>query len=194
MSYVNGKRAAEFLGVSQSQLRKLADCGKIESFRTKGGQRRYAVGSFVAADQRTTICYARVSSPKQRADLERQRQRLERAYPDAEVVAEIGSGLNFRRKGLASVLERAMRGERITLVVAERDRLARFGFALIDQIVRHSGGKIVVLGEPDASPEHEMVRDVLAILHVYSCRVHGLRAAKNKARETYANTGKPKGI
>jgi predicted site-specific integrase-resolvase len=99
-------------------------------------------------------------------------------YPKAEIVEEVGGGLNFKRKGLLTLLERAMQGEQLTLVVAHRDRLARFGFNLIEFVIRNSGGKVVVLDESVGSPERELTEDLLAILHHFSCRMHGSRSRK----------------
>lgn len=97
-------------------------------------------------------------------------------HPTAEIIEEVGSGLNFKRKKLLSVLERAMQGEKFSLVVAHRDRLARFGFQLIDFIIRHAGGEIVVLDDATASAEQELTTDLLAILHHFSCRMQGARS------------------
>ena len=60
-------------------------------------------------------------------------------------------------------------------MVAHRDRLARFGFELIEWLVQQNGGAVVVLSQSDASPESELTEDLLTILHTFSCRMHGLR-------------------
>jgi predicted site-specific integrase-resolvase len=112
-------------------------------------------------------------------------------YPEAEVVKDVGSGLNFKRKGLNALLERALRGDRIELVVAHRDRLARFGFDLIQKIIERSGGRIVVFEQTLLSPEAELTQDLLNILHVFSCRMHGLRHYKNQVAESLSNSAKP---
>ena len=77
-------------------------------------------------------------------------------YPEAETVTDIAGGLNWKRKGLISILERLHRGDKLTLVVAHRDRLARFGFELVQWLVEQNGGSILVLNQPDASPESEL--------------------------------------
>jgi len=83
-------------------------------------------------DLPSTVCYCLLSSNKQRDDLARQVAYLHGLFPDAEVIKDIGSGLNYKRKGLRAVLERIMRGDKLTIVVAHRDRLTRFGFELIE--------------------------------------------------------------
>jgi predicted site-specific integrase-resolvase len=107
-------------------------------------------------------------------------------YSGAEVIKDIGSGLNYKRRGLKSLLELAMRGEQLEIVVAHRDRLARFGFELIKWIVQQNGGKIVVLKQTNLSPEQELTNDLLSILHVFSSRrylMHGLRNYKKQVRQ-----------
>ena len=95
--------------------------------------------------------------------------------PDAEIVTDVAGGLNWQRKGLLSILERLHRGDKLDVVVAHRDRLARFGFELIEWLVEQNGGAVLVLNQSDASPESELTEDLLAILHTFSCRMHGLR-------------------
>ena len=133
-----------------------------------------------------TICYCRVSSPKQRDDLQRQVVFMRERYPDARVVTDVGGGLNFQRKGLVALLERLHRGDKLRIVVAHRDRLARFGFDLIRWMAEQNGGEIVVLGGTDYSPQQELTEDILAILHTFSCRLHGLRRYRNALQ---ADTG-----
>jgi predicted site-specific integrase-resolvase len=132
----------------QTTLRKYADNGQIKHIRTPSGQRRFDVSDFLKVEpSSTTVCYARVSTTKQSNDLDTQRECLAKHYPGCEIISDIGSGLNFKRKGLNSILERALQGECITVVCTYRDRIARFGFDLIDTIIKRNGGTIVVLNK-----------------------------------------------
>jgi predicted site-specific integrase-resolvase len=164
--------------------------GRIEFVVTPSGQHRSILDA-ASPQTRELICYCRVSSPKQRDDLERQAAALQERFPSARIVKDIGSGLNFKRKGLLAILERALSGVAITLVVACRDRLARFGFDLIDYVIKRSGGDIVVLNQITASPTTELVSDLLAIVHGFSCRLHGLRKYKRQIKE---DTDLPDGL
>ena len=107
-------------------------------------------------------------------------------YPDAEIIQDIGGGLNWKRKGLLALLERLHRGDKLRIVVAHRDRLARFGFELLQWLAETNGGEIVVLGNTDHSPEQELTEDILAILHTFSCRLHGLRRYSQAIKEDTA--------
>ena len=187
MKYIKGKEACGRLGVCMNTLRRMADDGRIETIRVSG-QRRYNVDAYLGLQQQQfTICYCRVSSHKQRDDLERQVAFMREKYPQAEVIKDIGSGLNFKRKGLKAILERAMRGDRLYVVVAHRDRLARFGSELVRQVIEFNGGQLVVLSEDSLSPEQELTKDLLNIIHVFSCRMHGLRHYKKQVSEALSD-------
>ena len=184
MAYVPLRKAVEFLGLHPHTLRKYADEGKIESIKNEAGQRLYNVESYQRGAIRATIvCYCRVSSTKQRDALARQVEFMRSRYPGAEIIQDIGSGLNFKRKGLQALLVRIMRGDKLTVVVACRDRLCRFGFELFQFMSEQNGGSIVVLDQSVYCPETELTSDLQAILHVFSCRRHGLRSKAAKIKE-----------
>ncbi|MHB8628204.1 MAG: IS607 family transposase [Aggregatilineales bacterium] len=177
MSYVRLREACERTGLHPHTLRKYADTGIIRAIRTSAGQRLFDIDSFVG-DQHPAhqIVYARVSSPKQQDDLEQQIAYLKAKAPGVEVITDIGSGLNFERKGLNALLERCLQGDKLTVVVAHRDRLARFGFDLIEWLIERNGGQVVVLSKSaHASPPDELLQDLLTILSVFTARMHGLR-------------------
>jgi len=184
MAYVPLRKAVEFLGLHPHTLRKYADEGKIESIKNEAGQRLYNVESYQrGATRATVVCYCRVSSTKQRDDLARQVEFMRERYADAEIIQDIGSGLNFKRKGLQALLVRLMRGDKLTVVVACKDRLCRFGFELFQFMAEQNGGRVVVQGKTVHCPETELTSDLLAILHVFSCRMHGLRSYSKKIKE-----------
>lgn len=184
IKYYPSREAARILGVHPNSLRKWADSGEISTIKTKSGQRRYDVEGYLGKSaNNTTICYCRVSSWKQRDELERQVEFLQKQFPTAEFVKDVGSGINFKRKGLKTILERAMSGTHITLVVAHRDRLARFGIDLIRQVIEQNGGKLVVLDDHSFSSEQELSKDLMNIIHVFSARTPGLRHCKKQINQ-----------
>jgi len=181
MKYLPSRKACELLGVHPNTLRSWAKNGKINYIKTASGQRKYDVDAYLGIQrEQDVICYCRVSSYKQKDDLQRQVEFMQEQYPNAEIIKDIGSGLNYKRKGLKAILERAMSGDKLQVVVAHKDRLMRFGFELIEWIVQRSGGEIVVLKQTHLSPEQELTADLLNILHVFSCRLHGLRNYKKQ--------------
>lgn len=185
--YVPPKEASSILGVNERTLRRWEEAGKIQAIRTPSGQRRYNVDRFATgatrADNRIAVVYARVSSRAQQPDLNRQVAHLSSLYPEAEICSEVGGGLNFKRKKLLSLLERIFKGDVRMVVVAHKDRLARFGFDLFKWLCEQNRCELVVLNETNLSPEQEMVEDILAILHCFSSRLYGLRKYKSQIKE-----------
>ncbi|NET80498.1 MAG: IS607 family transposase [Moorea sp. SIO1F2] len=172
--YVTPKEAAKNYGVSISTLRRWDREGKLDSIRTQGNQRRFCVEE-EAPQSKPVIAYARVSTHSQRDDLDRQAQFLRSKYPNAEIVKEVGSGLNFKRRKFLKILERIYSSDISAFVVAYPDRAVRFGFPLLEWLCQKGGVKLVVLNERKLSPEQELVEDILSILHCFSARLYGLR-------------------
>lgn len=173
MNYINTKAACSRLGVHPNTLRNWDKEGKIKTIRTPGGNRLYDLSSI--SQERTKIIYARVSSNGQKPDLEKQISYLRTRYPEYDLIQDIGSGLNFKRKGLATLLDRILSGNVDEVVIAHRDRLCRFGFDMLNAIANKFNTRIVVLNESQLSPQEELVQDLLSIIHVFSCRLYGLR-------------------
>ena len=191
MRYVPSREASRILGVHPQTLRTWAREGRIDYIRTEGNQRRYDVDSYIGLSKPTvTICYCRVSSKKQSADLDRQVAFMRERHPDAEVISDVGSGLNFKRKGLLAILERVHQGAKLRIVVAYRDRLARFGTELIETLLERNGGELVVLNQRDLSPEEELTADLIAILTVFGARVNRLRRYRKEIKEDTSLPGR----
>ncbi|MEZ2252649.1 IS607 family transposase, partial [Microcoleus sp.] len=182
--------AANALGVNPRTLARWSEDGLIKTIKTEAGQRRYDIAEYLKQKSGTTelarpstVLYARVSTSSQRDDLKRQTEALTTSYPGSEVITEIGSGLNFRRRKLNTILERIISGDIQCLVVAHKDRLARFGFELIEWLCEKFDCKVVVLYQQKYSPETELVQDMLSVVHCFSSRLYGLRKYEKKLRE-----------
>lgn len=183
--WISNKEARKILDVSPSTLRNYTLSNKIVTVKTNTGRNRYNRESLYAfmgiecnemQKVEKSICYARVSSSKQKDDLGRQIEFFRHKYPNHEVVFYIGSGINWKRKGLQTILEQSMQGNVKEVVVAHRDRLSRFGFELIEFVLNKSGVKLVVHNNKnDKSESEELADDIMSIVHVYSCRQMGKR-------------------
>jgi excisionase family DNA binding protein len=178
--------AAAVKGVSIDTLRRWEKEGKIQSVRTDGGHRRYDIDTLIDfRETRKTVAYARVSSHDQRADLERQALVLE-AYClhhgyNFEIIKDLGSGLNYKKKGLQKLLQLIVSEQLERLVVTNKDRLLRFGSELIFSLCEYFGVEIVVLNrKEDASYEEDLAKDVLEIITVFSARLYGSRSRRNQ--------------
>ena len=173
--YIPTKKARQILGVTTFTLR---NWDKINTVRSASGVRLYSVkdiqnilNSSSSFKKKKKIAYCRVSSKKQADDLERQKNFFTTKFPDYELVTDIGSGINWKRKGLKTILESAMSGDISELVVAHRDRLCRFGFELIEWVLERNNVKLTVLDREDhKSPDQDLTDDILSIIHIYSCK------------------------
>jgi putative resolvase len=190
MPYVTPREAANALGVNPRTLARWSEDGKIKAIKTEAGQRRYDIAEYLKQKsgttelaRRSTVLYARVSTSSQRDDLKRQTEALTTSYPGGEIITEIGSGLNFRRRKLNAILERIISGDIQCLVVAHKDRLARFGFDLIEWLCEKFDCKLVVLYQQKYSPQAELVQDMLSVVHCFSSRLYGLRKYEKQLRE-----------
>lgn len=185
--------AAEALGVSPQTLRRWEREGRLlPDERTAGGRRRYDLARLKpekfrsqAEAVRKTVAYARVSSHDQKDDLERQKQVLElycaRQGWTFEVIADLGSGMNYHKKGLKKLLEAIIEGQVGRLVITHKDRLLRFGAELVFAICEAKNVEVVILNQgEDTTFEEDLAKDVLEIITVFSARLYGSRSRKNQ--------------
>ncbi|HSX12943.1 MAG TPA: IS607 family transposase [Chlamydiales bacterium] len=184
-------QAANLLGVSITTLRRWEAEKRLIPVRTSAGHRRYDLKKlkpeFFHAHNSTrkTCAYARVSSHDQKADLERQKQVLElycaRQGWNFEVITDLGSGMNYHKKGLKRLLNDILTGNIGRLVIAHKDRLLRFGAELIFAICEVKNVEVVVINQgEDTTFEEDLAKDVLEIITVFSARLYGSRSRKNQ--------------
>jgi putative resolvase len=186
--------AAKELGISTKTLRRWTDADKIRFERSPTGQRRFYLADIKRiiprdlnqTDERITINYARVSSHDQKEDLKRQAAVLE-SFSAAngwqfETIQDLGSGLNYKKKGLTKLLKRIMSGEVGRLVITHKDRLLRFGSELVFAMCEEFECEVVIVNKsPDElSFEQELVQDMIELIQVFSARLYGARSHKNK--------------
>lgn len=134
---------------------------------------------------RKIIGYCRVSSNKQKDDLQRQIENV-KMYMYAkgyqfEIVTDIGSGINYNNKGLNQIIDEVLSCEIEKIVVLYKDRLIRFGFDLIQNICSKYGTEIEIIDTTEKTEEQEVVEDMIQIITVFSAKLQGKRA--NKARK-----------
>ena len=194
--FISIRDAVAITGLCTQTLRKLADENKIKTYKTLSGQRKFDKrslqemcnpSSFVSKKEDNTkknFIYTRVSSKKQLDDLSRQIEFVRNKnteYNLYTIISDVGSGINFKRKGLSTILDCCLQQNIGNVVITHRDRLSRFGFDLINIIVQKSGGKIIVIDdERNESTEQELSEDLLSVVNIYSCRQMGKRKYKNK--------------
>ena len=198
--YVSGKQAQEILGVHQQTLYNWDKKKLMETIRTPGGKRLYNVkkyldeskknesniihlNSSLMIDKKTekyNYIYARVSSHNQKPDLERQIEILKMKYPNYKLISDIGSGINLNRRGLRLIIDQAIMGKINEIVIVYKDRLCRFGYELIEDLIKkYSNGKIIILeNKINKDVKEELVDDVLQIMNIFVAKINGLRKYK----------------
>jgi putative resolvase len=203
--FVSIGEASILTGLDPQTIRKFADSNQIKCYKTFSGQRRfdkayleqmYNPTSLIqkeAEPKKINFIYARVSSKKQLEDLTRQIDYIKgkrSEYSTYTIISDIGSGLNYKKTGLQTILDASLQRTIGEVVIAHRDRLCRFGFNLIQNIIEKCGGKIIVLDEDrEKSTEQELSEDLLSIVHIFCCKQMGKRKyGKNSGNKINSNT------
>lgn len=181
---------AKRLNVSVKTLQRWDREGILVAKRTPTDRRYYTEDQYLeyigssTKSKRKTIAYVRVSSANQKDDLRNQIMFI-RNYVNAkgeildDVIDDIGSGLNYNRKHWNDLLlNQIPKGEIEKIYITYKDRFVRFGFDWFERFCNHYNCKIIVINNPDTSPQKELVDDLISIIHVFSCRIYGLRKYK----------------
>lgn len=190
--YYSIRKLSEMIDVSAQTLRNWEKSGKlIPDYKTNSGYRYYSqeqidtiTGNKNNIENRITIGYCRISSAKQKDDLERQVQNV-KAYLLAqgkpfEIIEDIGSGINYNKKGLRELLQKIIDRKVEKIVVLYKDRLLRFGYELFENIAYSYGVSIEVIDNTEKTEQQELVEDLVRIITVFSCKLRGERAKKTK--------------
>ena len=192
MKYYSAKTVTQLLGVTAQTLRNWDKEGKLKpSYVKSNGYRYYSEDSILSYTQErktkknlNVVGYARVSSKKQSDDLERQvnnlKEYISSKYENFDIITDIGSGINYNKKGLLSLIEKINKKEVDVIVVLYKDRLLRFGFELIEHFANLNNVKIEVLDKLDKTQDEELVEDLVQIITVFSCKIQGKRKNKTK--------------
>ena len=188
MRYFTINKFSKIVGVTPQTLRNWDKTGKLKPHHTsENGYRYYSEEQLkqvlrTKPKSRTIVGYCRVSSPKQKDDLERQIENV-KTYLLAqgkpfEIISDVGSGINCRRKGLLELLDRINQGEVEKVVILYKDRLSRFGFELIEYIALLHGCEIEIIDNTQKTEQEELVEDLVQTITVFSCKLQGKRAHK----------------
>jgi excisionase family DNA binding protein len=198
---VGATEAAIALGVERRTLFRWAKAGRLPYVKHGSHghwyfERRtidaFADGSIAAATvsasaaeeeeatKRTDVIYARVSTRKQTQHLENQVLSLGAKHPNCVVIRDCASGLNFRRKGLETLLQLVFAGRVRNVYLAYRDRLCRFAYDLLERLFREFGTTICVDAHDDDAAESVLADDIIAIITVFGARLYGRRSGGSR--------------
>jgi len=184
------KEFGKVLGKAVVTLQKWDRKGIRRACRTTTNRRYYNHEQFLQvigqkAFEQISIRYCRISGSGQKGDLASQKGAVEQfciatGKAVAEKIEDVGSGLNYKREGFIRLMEMVERGEVSEIVIAHKDRLVRFGFEWFQKFCSDHGCRITVMNAESLSPEAEMTKDLLSIIHGFSGRLYGLRKYKKK--------------
>ena len=189
------KDFAELLGVSVKTLQRWDREGILKANRTPTNRRYYTHDQYLQFkeihtynDIRDIVIYARVSTRNQKDDLKNQIDFL-RQFCNAkgiivnQCIEDYGSGLNYNRKKWNFLLEEVMENKIQIIVISSKDRFIRFGYDWFEKFCQKFNTRILVVNNESLSPNEELVQDIISILHVFSCRLYGLKKYKKQIKE-----------
>ncbi|HWL26497.1 MAG TPA: IS607 family transposase [Ureibacillus sp.] len=189
------KEFASMLGISVITLQRWDKEGKFIAYRNPKGRRYYTETQYreymgISKENQVgkTVIYGRVSNKGQKDDLVNQIEFL-KEFANAkgmivdEVFTDIGSGLNYKRKKWNTLIDLAQKREVKTIIVAHKDRFVRFGYEWFEDFLRKCGVDIIIVNNESLSPQEELIQDLISIIHVFSCRIYGLRKYKKKLKD-----------
>ena len=193
MKYYSIGQFAKAIGKTTKTLRNWDKNGKLKPVRVEDtGYRYYSqeqLNHFLGLKlekqiNKKIIGHCRVSSHKQKDDLERQIENV-KTYMYAkgyqfEIITDIGSGINYNKKGLNQIIDMVTNSEVEKIVVLYKDRLIRFGYELIENLCNKFGTIIEIIDNTEKTEQQELVEDLVQIVTVFSCRLQGKRANKAK--------------
>jgi len=183
------KEAKKLLGVTTRTIQRWDKEGKIRAVRTVDGRRKIPESEikriFGLREERAVVGYARVSSGTQKADLERQKHLLhnyakDKGYGEIQVLSDVGSGLNEKRKGFLKLLEMVAERKVSRVIAAYKDRLTRFGFETLRKLFQGFGTEIEVINSEEKTPQEELVEDLITIVSHFAGKLYGMRSRKYK--------------
>ena len=189
------KEFAELIGVSVKTLQRWDNDNKLKAYRTPTNRRYYTYEQYLkytgktdVNDKRKIVIYTRVSTSNQIEDLKNQVEFL-RQYANAkgiivdEVIEDYGSGLNYNRKKWNKLIDECMENKVKTIIISHKDRFIRFGYDWFERFLSKFEVSFIIVNNESLSPQEELVQDIISILHIFSCRIYGLRKYKNKIRK-----------
>ena len=189
---------AEMIGKSIQTLQKWDRDGVLKAYRSPTNRRYYThtqyleyMGININEECKQNVIYTRVSTRNQIDDLENQLRFL-KGYCQKEgisisnIYSDFGSGLNYNRKNWNRLIDDCFDKKINKIYIAHKDRFVRFGFEWITFLLKkYTGAEIVSIDDIISTPEEEMIQDLISIIHVFSCRIYGLRKYKKKIEEDF---------
>ena len=190
---------ADMIGKSVKTLQRWDRDGILTAYRSPSNRRYYTHTQYLEymgetiSDNKQNVIYARVSTNNQKDDLRNQLQFLtnytkNNGIPISNIYTDYGSGLNYNRKNWNKLIDDCFDKKISKIYISYKDRFVRFGFDWISLILKkYTGAEIITLEDVVTSPEEDIIQDLISIIHVFSCRIYGLREYKKKIQKDFGD-------
>lgn len=190
---------AEMIGKSVKTLQRWDREGILTAYRSPSKRRYYTQTQYneymgiTISENKQNVIYARVSTRNQKDDLTNQikfmiKYSQDEGIPISNIYSDFGSGLNYKRKNWNKLIDDCFSGLVSKIYIAHKDRFVRFGFDWISDILKkYTGVDVISIDDVISSPEEDLIQDLVSIIHVFSCRVYGLRKYKKKIEKDFKN-------
>lgn len=194
MNIYKPKDFAKMLNVSVKTLQRWDNEDTLKAYRNPKGRRYYTHEQYLLFKELSSkinkkiVIYTRVSTNNQKDDLNNQIEFLKN-YANAkgfivdEIITDIGSGLNYNRKKWNELIANCINQKIKTIIISNKDRFIRFGYEWFEQFLLNYGVNIIVVNNDKLSPNEELIQDLISIIHVFSCKIYGLRKYKKSIKE-----------
>lgn len=195
MSIYKPKDFAKMLNISVKTLQRWDNEDTLKAYRNPKGRRYYTheqyldfTGTSSNNIDKKVVIYSRVSTNNQKDDLNNQVEFLKN-YANArglivnEIITDIGSGLNYNRKKWNNLIDDCVNQKIKTIIISNKDRFTRFGYDWFERFLLNYGVNIIVVNNDKLSPNEELIQDLISIIHVFSCKIYGLRKYKKSISE-----------
>lgn len=193
----NVTQFSKLINVKVKTLQKWDREGILVAYRTPTNRRYYTHTQYLQFlgqednAQKDNVIYTRVSGNSQKDDLKRQADFLveychHNGISIANIYSDVGSGLNFNRKDWNRLIDDCLEGRIANIYVAYKDRFIRFGFDWFQRFLLNKFGvNLIAVNDVVSSPQEELVNDLITIIHVFSCRIYGLRKYQKKIAKEF---------
>lgn len=188
------KEMAKKLNVSVKTLQSWDNDGTLIAYRNPKNRRYYTteqLNEYLGLSEQHNqkiVAYCRISNKNQSDDLENQVKFIQNHVNGKglildEIISDIGSGLNYKRKNWNKLLDDVINNKIDTIYITYEDRFIRFGYAWFESLCHKFGTKIIVLNNKTTSPKQEVIDDLIEIIHMFSCRIYRLRKYEKKIQD-----------
>lgn len=186
---------SKLVGKSVNTLQRWDREGILTSYRSPSNRRYYTQSQYneymgiTKSEDKVNVIYARVSNRNQQDDLKNQLSFIvgytkQNSIPISNIYTDIGSGLNYNRKAFNKLIEDAFSGKIGKVYISYKDRFVRFGYEWICSLLKeYCNVDIININDIITSPEEDLINDLVSIIHVFSCRIYGLRKYKSKIKK-----------